>query len=49
MQANSLYKILEPCQHISEPIKWKPLTLPELKIFLGLTLITGLLDERGHL
>ena len=28
---------------------WKLLTLPELKIFLGLTLTTGLLDERGHL
>ena len=28
---------------------WKPLTLPELKIFLGLTLTTGLLVKRGHL
>ena len=28
---------------------WKPLTLPELKIFLGLTLLTGILDKRGHL
>ena len=28
---------------------WKPLTIPELKIFLGLTLATGLLDKRGHL
>ena len=29
--------------------KWKPLTLPELKIFLGLTLLTGLIGKRGHL
>ena len=28
---------------------WKPLTLPELKIFLGLTLLTGLIGKRGHL
>ena len=28
---------------------WKPLTLPELKIFLGLTLLTRILDKRGHL
>ena len=29
--------------------KWYPLTLPELKQFLGLTLTTGLLDKRGSL
>ena len=28
---------------------WKPLTLPELKIFPDLTLAIGLLDKRGHL
>ena len=28
---------------------WKPLTLPELKIFLGLTLATELLGKRDHL
>ena len=29
--------------------KWKPLILPELKIFLGLTLLTGLIGKKGHL
>ena len=29
--------------------EWKPFTLPELKIFLGLTLLTGLIGKRGHL
>ena len=29
--------------------QWKPLTLPELKTFLGLTLATGLLSKRGHI
>ena len=28
---------------------WKPLTLPELKMFLDLTLATGLFNKRGHL
>ena len=41
--------MLEHCQHIQELISGYPLTLPELKQFLGLTLTTGLLDKRGSL
>ena len=35
-------------QH-SRAKKWKPVTLAELKKFIGLTIATGLLDKRGSL
>ena len=47
--ANQFFQSAGALPSQSRANNWKPLTLPELKIFLGLTLLTGLIGKRGHL
>ena len=47
--ANQFFQSAGALPSQSRANNWKPLTLPELKVFLGLTLLTGMIGKRGHL